>query len=281
MLRGTALASVAILPLLGACVVPDDGLDRSYATPSVAFQGRAPMDDDRGIWGAQSITPSAGLVLVRQGSLVGRNIEDNAGNPLAWIEYLLIDPATNDARYAVVSSNRFPNYVAVPLSAMRLTPTAVVLDGNERSLLLAPKHTLAELDRHYSRIAATGHPTATGLPPVLPMAGLPPVQSQQFTEPLQLMRRGSVVGMSVVDSVGQPVGHVDAVATNPATGEVRYAVISGPTLGIGQYIVVPAASTSTANGRVMLVGSPGIWAQAPRYRGDQVQSTFGSLGTFN
>jgi sporulation protein YlmC with PRC-barrel domain len=279
MLRGTALASVAILPLLGACVVPDDGLDRGYATPSVAFQGRSPMDHDRGIWGAQSVTPPAGLVLVRQGSLVGRNIEDNAGNPLAWIEYLLVDPATNDAHYAVVSSNRFANYVAVPLSAMRLTPTAVTFDGNERNLLLAPKYTVAELDRRYSR--TTAYPAATGLPPVLPMASLPSMQPQPFSEPLQLMRRGSVVGMSVIDSVGQPVGHVDAVATNPATGEVRYAVISGPTLGIGQYIVVPAGSTSTANGRVMLVGAPGSWAQAPRYRGDQVQSTFGSLGVIN
>jgi hypothetical protein len=119
MLRGTALASVAILPLLGACVVPDDGLDRSYATPSVAFQGRAPMDHDRGIWGAQSITPPAGLVLVRQGSLVGRNIEDNGGNPLAWIEYLLIDPSTTIRRPTMRATRWFQATASRTMSPCR------------------------------------------------------------------------------------------------------------------------------------------------------------------
>src|SRR5262245_13202836 len=128
MLRATGLASVAVLPLLAACVPPDDGSVRTYTTPSVAFQGRATLDMDRGIWGTQPITPPPGLILVRQGDIVGRNLEDVNGNPIAWIEYVLVEPS-GDARYAVVSSvNRFPNYVVVPLSAIRITSTGVILD---------------------------------------------------------------------------------------------------------------------------------------------------------
>jgi hypothetical protein len=280
MLRGAAIASAAALSLLAACVPPDDGSVGTYATPSVAFQGNAALDLDRGIWGTQPVTPPAGLVMVRQGDIVGRNIEDRAGNPIAWIEYLLVEPATGDARYAVASSNRFPNYVAVPLSAVRIMPTAVVIDGSERTLVLAPKYTLVELDRRYPRTVLTTQ-VHTGLPPVAPVVGLPPAAPVQPVEPLQLVRRGSVVGMPVIDVSGQPVGHVDAVAAVPATGEVRYAVIAGPTLGLGQYIVVPATTTSMSGGRVVLNGAPGAWWQAPRYRSDQVQMTYGALGTIN
>jgi hypothetical protein len=279
MLRGTAVVSLTVLPLLAACVPPDDGSVRTYTTPSTAFQGQTQIDYNRGVWGTQPITPPAGLVMVRQGDIVGRNIEDQNGNPMAWIEYLLVDPATGDARYAVASSNRFPDYVAVPLSAVRITSTSVLIDSGERTLALAPKMTLAELDRRYPRTVITTQ-TRVGLPPVAVAPALPPAP-MQVVEPLQLVRRGSVVGMPVVDASGQPVGHVDAVSAVPATGEVRYAVIAGPTLGLGQYIVVPAASTTATGGRVVLGGAPGSWFQAPRYRGDQVQVTYGALGTVN
>jgi hypothetical protein len=236
---------------------------------------------DRGIWGTQPVTPPPGLMLVRQGDIVGRSVEDANGNPIAFVEYLLIEPS-GDARYAVVSSvNRFPNYVAVPLSAARFTSTGLLLDGSERTLVLAPKFSLTELDRNYPRsVVTTTTAVVPGLPPA-PMFGLPPAPLPATVEPLQLVRRGSVVGLPVVDAAGQPVGTVDAVAAVPATGEVRYAVIAGPNLGFGTYIVVPAVLTTAAAGRVVLNGPPGAWVHEPRYRGDYVQRTYGSLGVVN
>lgn len=230
-------APMAAALTLAACVPPDDGLVRTDTTPSVAFQGSGAIDYNRGVWGAQPITPPPGLVLVRQGNLIGRTVEDAAGNGLAWVEYLLVEPATAEARYAVAASNRYGDYVAIPLSAARVTPSTLVVDANERTLVMAPKFTIAELERRYPRTAVLPAPMAP-LPQVVAPAPLPPV-----AEPLQLVRRGSVVGYPVVDSVGHPVGTVEAVAAVPATGEVRYAVISGPSIGFGQYIVVPAATT--------------------------------------
>ena len=266
-------APVAAALALTACVPPDDGLVRTDTTPSVAFQGSPPIDYQRGVWGTQPLTPPPGLALVRQGNLIGRTVQDGFGTGLGWVEYLLVEPATAEARYAVAASNRFGDYVAIPLSAARVTPTALVIDANQRTLALAPKFTIAELEQRYPRTAVAPLPVA---PPVASTAPLPPV-----AEPLQLVRRGSVVGYPVVDSVGHPVGTVEAVAAVPATGEVRYAVISGPSIGFGQYIVVPAATTSATAGRVTLIGPPTSWATAPRYRGDQVQQNFGALGTVN
>lgn len=266
-------APVVAALALTACVPPDDGLVRTDTTPSVAFQGPTPLDTQRGIWGTQPINPPPGLALVRQGNLVGRTVEDGFGNGIGWVEYLLIEPATAEARYAVAASNRYGDYVAIPLSAARVTPTALVIDGNERMLVLAPKFTLSELERRYPRTAVI---PAAPLPPVGAVPPAPPMG-----EPLQLVRRGSVVGYPVVDSAGRPVGTVEAVAAVPATGEVRYAVIAGPSIGFGQYIVVPAGTTSANAGRVTLIGPPNVWATAPRYRGDQVQQTYGALGTVN
>jgi hypothetical protein len=274
-MRYVHAAPLAAVLALAGCVPPDDGLVRTDTTPSVAFQGARPIDFERGIWGTQPVTPPPGLVLVRQGHLIGRPVEDSAGNAIAWVEYLLIEPATAEARYAVAASNRFGDYVAIPLSAARVTPSTLVVDATERNLVLAPKFTVAELERRYPRTAVARAPFAP-LPPVAGPAPLPPV-----AEPLQLVRRGSVVGYPVVDSIGHPVGTVEAVAAVPATGEVRYAVISGPSIGFGQYIVVPATTTSAAAGRVTLIGPPTQWATAPRYRGDQVQQNFGALGTVN
>lgn len=272
-MRGIQAGSLIAVLSLAACVPPDDGLVRTDTTPSVAFQGNRPIDYDRGVWGTQPMTPPVGLVLVRQGNLIGRPVEDANGNTIGRIEYLLIEPATAEARYAVAASNRFTDYVAIPLSAGRASPDALVVDASERTLVLAPKFTLAELDRRYPRSSVI---PAAPLPPVASAAPLPPV-----AEPLQLVRRGSVVGYPVVDSAGHPVGTVEAVAAVPATGDVRYAVIAGPSIGFGQYIVVPAATTSASAGRVVLIGPPTQWTTAPRYRGDQVQQQFGTLGTVN
>lgn len=151
-----------------------------------------------------------------------------------------------------------------------------------------PKHSLAELESRYPRttlsavtaVVVPGMPAATlaTLPPVPTVAAAPVPTGSPALEPLRLAHRGGVVGYPVVDSLGQPVGTIDAVATVPGTGEVRCAIISGPTFGPGFYIAALASSTGAAEGRVVLAGTLATWNQAPRYRSEQVQQSFGPLG---
>ena len=296
-----AVMSVAFALAVTACVAPENSAPvRTETTASVVFEpGYQQIDFSREIWGTQSFTPPAGLVTVRQGDLIGRNIDDAAGTPVMLIEYLLVDPATGDARYAVASSSEFGDYVAVPLSALRVTPSSVSVVATLRQLRRMPRYSLAALESRYPpttlttvttvsttamapavaplpsvRVVTT--PTVVTAPAVMPAP--PTAVSANPPEPLELAHRGIVVGYPVVDSFGQPVGVIDAVAAVPATGEVRYAIISGPTFGPGYFIAAPAASTSLSAGRVVLAGSLATWTQVPRYRGEQIQQSFGVLG---
>jgi sporulation protein YlmC with PRC-barrel domain len=93
-----------------------------------------------------------------------------------------------------------------------------------------------------------------------------------------MMRMGSVVGMPVVDSAGTPLGRIAAVAVVPATGVVRFAIVSNPNFGAGYYVAVPAQQASAGAGQVVVTGSAAQWMQAPRYRGDQLSQAIGAIG---
>ncbi len=156
------------------------------------------------------------------------------------------------------------------------------------ALSLMPRISGIDLERRYPRTTLTGTMAPVGTMAGFPAAGFPgaPVAAPNWpaatnTEQLQLVHRGSVVGYLVFDSFGQPVGMVDTVAARPGTGEVRYAIVSGPSFGQGYFIAVPAANAQTTDGRVVITGSLANWDQAPRYHGEQVQQTFGVLGNVN
>lgn len=108
--------------------------------------------------------------------------------------------------------------------------------------------------------------TTTAIPPVAPA----PVPA------LQLRDTGSVVGFPVTDSVGQPVGTVQAVAAERGSGEVRYLIVASPNFGFGNYISVPATSAQTTGDRVVLNGPAVAWMQAPRYASPQISQMYGA-----
>jgi hypothetical protein len=288
MIQKYSLSLLAALLATG-CVGDPNGPVRTDTTKSVAYQGGVQQIDlTRGVWGTQSIDPPPGLVTVRQGDLIGRTVNDSSGTGVLAVEYLLVDPATGDARYAVTSSNQFGDYLLVPLSALRITPYAVSVDTTARTLAIMPRISGAALERRFPRTTLTGTIAPVGAMAGFPPAGFAPVPGvapnwpvSPNAEQLQLVHRGSVVGYLVFDSFGQPVGTVDTVAARPGSGEVRYAIVSGPSFGPGYFIAVPAANAQTANGRVVITGSLANWDQAPRYHGDQIQQTFGVLGNVN
>ena len=116
----------------------------------------------------------------------------------------------------------------------------------------------------------TAHPVVPTTAPIPPVAAAPaPV--------LQLRSSGSVVGFPVVDSAGQPIGTVQAVAAERGSGEVRYLVIASPNFGFGYYISVPVADAQTGGDRVVLNAPAGAWMQAPRYASQQINAMYGAF----
>lgn len=264
-------------------------------TDAVPFQANAKLDMAAGTWGTQTLTPPLGLVSVTNSDLIGRNIADSSGTNVLTIEKLLVEPTTGNARYAVTSMNHFSDKVVIPFSALEISPMQIRVDASKETLANMPKFASSELDRNYPTTALTQvvvipstslyAPVATTLSPLPPV----PVMATTVTttavpvgiEPLQLARRGSVVGQPVYDSLGQPIGVVSAVAASPSNGEVRYVLVSGPSFGAGNDIAIPAASASAASGRVVLSAPLAQWQQVPRYRAEVVPQVFGSLGTIN
>ncbi len=266
-------------------------------TDAVPYQANAKLDMVAGTWGSQPLTPPLGLVSATNSDLIGRNVADTSGTNVLTIEKLLVEPTTGNARYAVTSMNHFSDKVVIPFSALQISPMQIRVDASKETLANMPKFASSELDRNYpatalvAPVAVVVPSTSLYAPAVTPLSPLPPVPVMSTTvttttvpvgvEPLQLARRGSVVGQPVYDSLGQPIGTVSAVAAAPSNGEVRYVLVSGPAFGAGNDIAIPAASASAASGRVVLSAPLAQWQQAPRYRAEVVPQVFGSLGTIN
>ena len=117
-----------------------------------------------------------------------------------------------------------------------------------------------------------GSTTVVTTPPyAAATAPIPPVPPST----LQLRHDGSVVGFPVVDSVGQPVGTVQAVAAERGTGTVRYLIVTSPSFGAGYYISVPAADARMTGSRVVLNAPMSAWIAAPRYGAPQLSEMYG------
>jgi hypothetical protein len=242
------------------------------------------LDLSSGTWNGQSLNPPSTLVRVNRGDLIGRPI--NVGQSSAMtVHYVLADPVSLQPMYVAASSESEPgNYVILPYSQLNTIGPQITANTTPRSVSMLPHMTAVQLENY--RVAQLPGPTPIAAVPVVAPAatpvisGLPPVTQPMMPmtqPPLALVRRGSVVGMPVVDSLGQPIGQIEALATQPGTGEVRYAVISGPAFGTGNYIAVPSSSTQLVNGRVVVASTLANMTQMPRYRSEELPQTLGAL----
>jgi hypothetical protein len=257
----------------------------ALALTLAACAAGAPNQPDfvRGTWDGQTIVPPAGLLTAYQGDLIGRRVENHIGRPSLTVWATLIDPVTAQPRYVVLAGAPGLSVTIVPVNSLAVTPTSIQMTATDYTLHTLPSFpTLAALETQYPRTVITtpmvvqSAPGPGMLPPVLP----PPALGVAAA-PLQLVRAGSVVGMPVIDAAGVPIGRVDAVAIVPITGEVRFAIVSGPSLGTGWYIAVPATQAQANAGQVVLTGTLDQWMQAPRYRGDQLPQAIGVVGMLN
>src|SRR5262245_45941852 len=221
------------------------------------------VDQRGGAWGPQPLTPPAGLVSSRTDALIGASVDTRTRPRALVIEAVLIDPRDNIVDYFVARPAGSETVVMLPVSAVLRSRSGLYVEANDVDVSALPHVTLAQLEAAYApQVAAL--PTPEPIPYVAPPS-----------EPMHLVRRGNVVGYQVVDSYGQPLGLVDSVAAIPATGEVRYMIVSGPSLGPGNFIAIPVASGQTSGDRVIVTGTSASWAQTTRYRGDQVAQVFG------
>ena len=162
---------IALAALMASASVPALAAEAviTNTTPSVAFQpGITQIDFNRGIWGTQSINPPNGLVMVKQGDLINRQVYDSSNTAYGTIDYLLVEPTTGNARYAVVSSSNQLGagaYIAVPLSAMELNGFYPVIGLPARSIGMVPRHNYTELSRNYP-VTTLALPVVWTIPPV-------------------------------------------------------------------------------------------------------------------
>lgn len=245
---------------------------------------------DQGVWGTQTIKPAIGLLTAHQGPLIGRTITNQYGPSPLGIRYTLVDPSNGDARYGVVSKRGDSDYVPIPVSALNTSPSAITVTATDDELSKLPHYSLDRLLEKYPRTVLTPvqAPPAANVPGAAPTGvattALPPSPSQgaasalppgpsasSGSDAVKLVHSGGMVGYPVVDSSGQSIGTVNAVAVAPKTGEVRYIVVSSQNFGRGSYIVVPASSAQSSDGRVVVSGSAASWAQAPQHEDNQSQ----------
>jgi len=242
-------------------------------------------DFAQGTWDGQAIVPAPGLLTAYQGDLIGRRVDNTAGPTPLTISATLVDPASAQAHYAVLAGPPDISPVIVPLNAMVIAPTSIQITATHATLHTLPNFpSLGALEAQYPRTVITTPVVVQSSPPP-GLGALPPVLPAPAVTggvgPLQMARVGSVVGLPVIDGSGTPVGRVEAVAILPATGEVRYAIVSGPSFGPGYYIAVPAAQAQAGAGQVVIAGTLSQWMQAPRYRGEQLPQAIGVIGMLN
>ena len=259
----------------GARLLPALALAAAIAACAPTYPNQP--DFAAGTWDGQAIVPPPGLLTNFQGVYIGRRIDNSIGESPLYIKAVLVDPTAAQPSYVIASGVPSGELVIIPLTALQITATTITVSATHSTLDGLPNYpTIGAIEAAYPRTVVTA-PTAA--PPPAPMVNtIPPIMPAPVGGygPLTLARAGSVVGLSVIDSSGMPVGRVDEVAVVPATGEVRYAIIEGPSFGPGYYIAVPSAAASVAGGQLVITGSLASWTQAPRYRDDQLPQMLGA-----
>jgi sporulation protein YlmC with PRC-barrel domain len=264
--RWLAFGPAAVMALaLAACVAP---------VPNQP-------DFNTGMWDGETIVPPAGMLTAMQGELIGRPVSNSAGVTPFTIVATIVEPTAAHVRYLVLQGPTSPTDVIVPINAVNISPSAIGMTATDYTLRTLPNFpSLLAVQAQYPHTVITAVQVPPP-PPVPPPSLLPPVVPAPVAavgSPLQVAHAGSVVGMAVVDQAGAPVGQVTAVAVVPNTGEVRYAIVTGPDFGVGYYVAVPAAQAVDSSGQIVVSGTLQQWLQAPRYRGDQLPPAIGAVG---
>lgn len=292
-LRTTALAAV----LLAAACAPaqKEQAQTLTQTQSVAFTRDMKLDFQNGIWGTQTMTPPADLLLTKQSNLIGNRISDSSGTQFGTVAFMMVE-ANQQQRpmYAVVAADGVADtYIAVPMSAIRASGGGLQVDTPVADLNRVPKYTFAGLQTRHA-VASNSPPLVatapvmvstqyftpaimTGVPGGMAVVGSPMMVSAPTAvvmpapETVNLSTRSDLVGRAFVDAAGNQLGTVNYVAVMPGTADARYIVVSGPVFGAGNQVFVPASQIHMSGGRVMADVPTATLVQSQRFQTTDMQ----------
>ena len=263
-------------------LAPAETVDRS-----VVYRPASPsVDLDRGMWGPQPLTPPSGLVMIDASELVGRRVHDGSGTSFGTIRRLLVDPGTGLAHYAVVSTPEVSgSYIPVPMSAIDLSSMEIDMAANDIRLIQA--YRMGELERRYP-VAALTAPLVVGPVAMAPAMTTTTIVTRSdgaaagastatTVPPYRMTQGGDWVGRAVMDPTGELIGIVDYLLTDPGTGAVRQAAVSGGQIGRNDYVLVPAANLRLAAGRLVADQSVTALLNAPRLRQAELIERYGPV----
>ena len=261
-------------------LVPAETADRT-----IVYQSTSPsVDLNRGMWGSQPISPPSGLVMVEDSELVGRKVYDGSGTSFGTIRRVLADPRTGLAHYAVVSTPEVGGaYIPVPISAIDLNSMKIGMAANDIRLIQA--YSMGELERRYPT-AALSAPLVVSSVAMVPATTVttttttaPPANSTTIvtTPPYRMTQSGDWVGRAVTDPSGELIGVVDYLLTDPATGAVRQAAVSGGAIGRSSYVLIPAPNLRIASGRLVADQSLSALLNTPRLQQAELIQRYGPV----
>ena len=291
-LRTTAMAAVLVA---AACAPAQKEQAQTLThTQSVAFTRDMKVDFENGIWGTQTMTPPADLLLTKQSNLIGNRVADSSGTPWGTVAFMMVEANPQQRpMYAVVAADGVADtYIAVPMSAIRASGGGLQVDMPVAQLNRVPKYTFAGLQARHA-VASNSPPLVA---PVIAMAPAPiitpapvmvvpsgtvvaapmivapvPAAVVPAPESVNLSMRSDLVGRAFVDSAGNQLGTVNYVAVMPGTADARYVVVSGPVFGAGNQVFVPASQIHMSGGRVMADVPTATLVQAQRFQATDMQ----------
>jgi sporulation protein YlmC with PRC-barrel domain len=194
-----------------------------------------------------SVTPGAAAQdvqppLYKMRSIIGHTVENQHGKDLGHIEEVVIDAATGDIAYAVLTFGAFlgmgGKLFALPWHVLQQSGKGSTfrLEMTEAQLEKAPgfdKDQWPDMEERHWQDAIHAY---YGRPPYVGKE-LPPQSASEpaGSVPHRLLRAGYVLKGKVINTRGQRLGDIEEVVVDAATGQVAYAVLSvGEFLGVGE-----------------------------------------------
>ena len=232
------------------------------ADQKLAYRAVSPsVDMNRGMWGAQPIQPPAGLVMASASDFVGRTVYDGSGTAFGTVREVLVDPRSGLVHYALVSTPEIGGTLyPVPMSAIELPSMKIGMAASD--IRLIDDYSLSALEQRYPR-AALNVPIVFAPVAMVPVRTVvttttagPGVASGSSstvitTPPYRISQAGDWVGRAVMDPSGEMIGVVDYLLTDPGTGAVRQAAVSGGSIGRDSYVLIPSANLRVVQGRLV------------------------------
>jgi sporulation protein YlmC with PRC-barrel domain len=201
-----------------------------------------------------AIVPS---LLLKLSTLTGREVQDPKGAKIGEIEDVVIDAASGQIAYAVLSFGGFlglgESWVAMPWRSLQTMDRGqtFTLNMSEEQLKNAPKFDPKQWpdmeDLHWGDTIHAYY----GQKPYWHQQ-MPPTAAHENAEPpqFQLLRSEQALRHEVINTRGQRIGHIEDIVIDTALGDIAYAVLSfGGFLGVGEkWFAVPWSAFESSAG---------------------------------